>query len=167
MDSNEKDDLLRIDLYRLEECCINNPVLMREWADKLAEAKRATAMADAQLKLVKAEMGKKIRQRPSAYGVVKEVEACFNDALIASKEHQEALMAKITADYEEDILKAMVDSIHERGKQLSNTAALHGQQYWSKPHTDPETRAGITEKSSKGTMAEVNAATSAARKKRN
>lgn len=160
-----QDDILAIDLNRLEDECVGNDSLIRQWADKLAIAKRDAALAENNVKLVKAEMGKKIRQRPSAYGLDKTTDSVVADAVIASREYQDAIIAQIEADYAVDTLKDMVGSIYERGKQLTNLCSLHGQQYWSKPRADPETRAGITGKEGAKSMNEVNEAINKARQK--
>lgn len=153
---NEKDDTLAIDLCRLEEECIRNPILMREWADKLANARRTAARSDAALKLVKAEMGIKIRQRPSAYGIDKQTVDSVNDAIITHKDYKHALEVSIQAQYDVEVLESMTKALYDRGKQLSNACALHGQQYWSKPHADPETRQAISQSEQEEVTKKVN-----------
>lgn len=142
---------LSIDLCRLEEECISNPVMMREWSDKLADAKREAAHVEAQLKLTYAELMKKIRQRPDAYGVDKVTEESVKAAILCHDDHKIAVAAVIDADHAVDILKGMTESIHERGKQLTNACALHGQQYWSRPRADQETQEGIRTSTMSGT----------------
>lgn len=137
------DDILHIDLCRLEEACIANPVMMREWADKLADAKREAAHAEAHQKLTYSELMKRIRQRPEAYGLDKVTEETVKAAIICHDDHKIAVAAVIDADHAVDVLKSMTEAINDRGKQLTNACALHGQQYWSKPRADQETQEGI------------------------
>lgn len=144
-------DILAIDLCRLEEACISNPVMMREWSDKLADAKREAAHAEAQLKLTYSELLKKVRQRPEAYGLDKTTDETVKAAVLCHEDHKIAVAAVIDADHAVDVLKAMTEAISDRSKQLTNACALHGQQYWSRPRADQDTQEGIRTSTMSGT----------------
>lgn len=135
MAPEEKDALLTIDLTRLEENCAEQTVLMRQWGDKLAVARRKVSMEEAKLKVVKSEMANKMRQRPDAYGLTKDTDKVIDDAVQASREWQAQNLAIIEAEYQRDLIKSMVDALNDRRTELENCVKLHGQMYFAKPDT--------------------------------
>lgn len=145
MNSQEKDDLLKIDLARLEDCCSNQHIMLRQWGDKLALARKKVTDLENAAKVCKAELGKKIRQRYEAYGLVKGTEAEIESAILTQPEYKAAVELVTQAEYEKDLIKSMVDALHDRRTELENLVQLHGQMYFAKPNTSGQPKKARTD----------------------
>lgn len=138
MSGDEKDDLLKIDLARLEENCAEQTTLMRQWGDMLALARKKVTDTDNALKVTRAELRKKITQKPDAYGLVKDRVDDIEGAIIVHAEYRKGVEAVTQAEYEKDLIKSMVDALNDRRTDLENLVLLHGQMYFAKPNTSGE-----------------------------
>lgn len=156
MNPNEKDDLLRIRFDRLHEDAAEQARLMRAWSSKLALADKKAKLAKRKARVVRAELSKVVRQAPGKYGIAKVTDTAVEDAVIQMTTCKEADQEQIEMEYQRDMLKAMVMSIHERGEQISNEVKLFGQQYWAKPAVDPETYQEMTRHDRESVMRDIN-----------
>lgn len=145
MKSEEKDDLLAIDIHNLENDASSQPRLIRIWIDKLAHAEKKAKLAKRELRLVKAELSKSVRSSPSKYGIVKLTDTSVEDAVVCMSTYKAKEEEYIDVELSRDIIKSMVQSLHERGEQISNEVKLHGQGYFSKVSVDPDTMQKIQE----------------------
>jgi hypothetical protein len=154
-----KDDPLKINLYRLEKEAAGQAQLMRDWGQKWADAEKALKMLKNALKVARAEIAKAVRTNPANYGVNKLTEGSIEEVLTLNSILRKQENELVEAEYERDIIKAMVVAIHERGEMISNEVKLHGQQYWSKPTADPEFNKKVREDEAVETMKKAARAT--------
>jgi septal ring factor EnvC (AmiA/AmiB activator) len=133
---SEQRSILAIDLNRLEEECERNPKLAIEWGQELAKANANLADAEKKVKRIGAELTLAIRRDPESYMKgVKATDETVKAGVLSHPDYQAAEQEVIAAQYEVDMMKAMVYAIADRKTELENITQLHGQQYWSKPHT--------------------------------
>lgn len=133
-----KDDILKIDLAHLEDTAAEQARLLRKWADKLATANKEAKLAKRKVRLVRAELSRVIRSSPAKYRIIKVTEDSVEDVVVMSHDFKAAEAELIEAEYNRDVLQAMVSSLHERGEQIGNEVKLFGQQYWAKPKLSGE-----------------------------
>lgn len=138
--SAEKDDILGIRLNQLHEDAATQPRTLRQWCDKLAGAERKAKLAKRKLRVVKAELSRVVRQNPHKYSIFKVTDTCVEDAVVCISDYKTAETELIDAEYNRDMLKNMVSSLHERGEQIGNEVKLHGQQYWARKTVEPSTQ---------------------------
>lgn len=155
MDQNNKDDLLRINLNRLEVDAAEHARLLRQWGDKAAEAECKVRTGKNALRLIKAETAVVVRANPGNYGIRKISVEAVEDVVVQTRRYRDAETILVAAEYDRDILKSMVSALHERGEQIGNEVKLHGQQYWAKPRADQEDIQGVKEENAVDTMAAV------------
>lgn len=131
---------IEIDLHRLDEEWLKQPILYHEYADRLANARRD--LADAQIKrdIVEAECKRQIRKEPEAYGIEKSTEDQIRSTCILQPDMQESEHEVVQAKHAVDVLAAMVDALDHRKKSLENLVQLHGRDYFASPKVDENNR---------------------------
>jgi hypothetical protein len=127
---------MKIDETALDVEWLNQPILAMKYGRHYADCFRLHQQAEENLKVVKAELIKKINDDPDKYlGVgVKatgpNVEACYRDR----KEHKVAKEQWIAAQFELNIAAAVKSEISfSRKAALENLVILHGQSYFAGP----------------------------------
>jgi hypothetical protein len=136
-----ENSLLEIDKNELDREWSVQPKLYHEYAVMLADARRKLDEAEAGFKVVKSEVDKAIRSRPSKYGLAdKPTEASIAATIVLQKKYIKAQNAIILAQYDANITEAMVKSLDHKKAALENMVRLHGQDYFSTPRADSEGR---------------------------
>ncbi len=136
---------LEIDMDSLDEEWINQPELFHKYAIKASLYSKKHDEAKAELDVVKAEAGKRIRQNPQKYGIKKVSEKAIEEAIILDHSYQEALEALHSAKYKWDIARDAVRALDQRCKALENEVKLHGQNYFSTPQADETSREAVND----------------------
>lgn len=127
----EKD--AQIDESALDIEILEQPRLMMKYAEHSANTKRDADEADEELNIVRAELDKKIRQNPDAYGVDKITETVVSNTILLQPEYKEASKKRILANYEANMAKLAVQTISSRKDCLEAMVKLHGQLYFAGP----------------------------------
>lgn len=126
----EKD--IKIDESNLDLDWLEQPVLMMQYSRRAAAAKIEEDLANENLKVVEAELDKKIREDFADTGV-KITEKVVQAAILTHLEHKTATQAVIDARYNTSIAKAAVQAFEHKKSALENLVRLHGQQYFAGP----------------------------------
>ena len=138
MNEEEFEEILDIDENILDDQSREQPRLVWKHGRILAEAMKDLDYAEANKKLVTAEVIKKIRKRPKRYGMESATEAGIKTALPGTKEYQEAAEAVIEAQYIVNKIQAATNALDHRRTSLSNFVKLNEQNYFSKPRQTKE-----------------------------
>lgn len=114
--------------------CRDQPVLMLKYTKHLAEMKRQVDNAKEALSITKAEVDRKIREHPEAYGIEGKVtEGAITSALLTEDDYQEASKKYIDCNYEANMADGAVKAFSDRKSMLEALIKLHGQQYFAGP----------------------------------
>jgi len=90
---------------------------------------------DERMKVVWAEMDKKIRNNPAAFGISKLTEGALAAAIRTAPEYKKAHQAYLDALYEYKMCReGAVKAVDHRKTALENLVKLHGQQYFAGPN---------------------------------
>lgn len=126
-------DLLTIRRNNLDRDCQGHPKLAFEWGENLAGAIKRVKELKNQLKVIAAEIERRVRLQPNKFLLDRVTEKALETITFLDKDYQEVQERLVEAEYEENILQAFVYALMDRKESLKSMTALHGQQYWSKP----------------------------------
>lgn len=128
----------RIDENRLDRECLNHPKNVYDYMIELAKAKLVAEEASQEYDLIKADLDKKIRDRPERYKLSKITETAVHNAMRATQEYQDAKEHKAKKAYEVDVLQAAVTALVHKRDMLSNLIQLRKMEYFSEPLVDQD-----------------------------
>jgi hypothetical protein len=134
---------LKIDEYRLDEEWVGQPRMYFEWARKHAAAVLRLDKAKSNLELTKADVDASVRATPSAYGITKITEKGVEAAVVATKDHQDAVNEVSQAKHDAAVVKAAVEALDQRKAALENLVRLHGQSYYANPRAEGEDKEAL------------------------
>lgn len=97
---------------------------VRQTADKHAAALKKHREEEAKLKVVRAELSRRIRMAPEDYGLTKVTEAALEEAVLVSKKFQEQQQAVIEAQFEADIYSGWLRALENKKKGLEKTTEM-------------------------------------------
>ena len=126
-------DLLKIDLLRLEEHWMEQPQLMWEYGEKLAEARYELDTAKANLEKTSSSIELLIRKAPEKFGIAKATEGAIRSLVVQQTEYQEAQERVFKAQKRYEKIKQFLAALEQRKQALENLVRLHGQQYFALP----------------------------------
>lgn len=129
----DKNNVVTIDIHKLDEEWVSQPLIFMEYATKLADAKEAVARAKAEMELSEAELANSIRENPEQYQITKITEAGIVAVIKQDAAYKLTLRKYIRKRHEQDVLQATVDALEHRKKALENLVHLHGMSYFSEP----------------------------------
>jgi hypothetical protein len=132
-ETEDSRSFLNIDENQLDRAWIEQPRLFERWAFKAATLRLSFDEAKADLDVLEAELGKKIRDRPEKYGLQKITENAVTSTIPLQKEHRNQVNLINTLKYKLGIVQAVVDALDHKKKALENLVQLHGQNYFSVP----------------------------------
>ncbi len=125
MNTNNEPDLFDIDPHRLPEEWVQQPRLYRQYADKLADARKELEEAKAVCEIAEADIDKMVRSTPSEFGLEKVTEASVQGAVILSQRVQRAKTKVIDARHKVGVLEAAVSTLDHRKRALEKLVDLH------------------------------------------
>lgn len=138
-DTQTEESLLAIDNTQLDREWAKQPKLYHEYATQSAEVRRVLDEKEAEFKVAKAEVDKRIRTNPTKYGLSeKPTEASIASTILLQKKYLKAQNEVILAQYDVNIIDAMVRSLDHKKSALENMVRLHGQDYFSTPKADAD-----------------------------
>lgn len=129
-----RDFSYEVDPLRLDEQWYEQPAIVAEAGAELAEARKRLGYAEADFKLLQAELKRAIRNTPERYGcsakcTVDEVEC----TMIVQAEYQRANRKVIDLEHAVDVLKHQMDGLRDRKAALENAVILYCRDYGSEP----------------------------------
>lgn len=133
MKKKDRKNDLEIDIYRLEDEWSNQPLLVQEYSEKLAKARKELEELENHLELVKAKVGKAVRTDPESYGIDRITVDAVNSEITMSKEYQSTLSEIVDKRYQVDLLKGMISALDNRKKALEKQVELFLTGYFSNP----------------------------------
>lgn len=143
---NDYDAIISIDKRLLDEECLLQPKLFLKWSNELTHVNSKLKEAKKELKVIAAELAKKMRLNPDLYGLKNNPsEVSINSVMDLQKEYQEQLDMIAVREYDVDMLENVRQALLDRKKELENLVQLHGQQYFSAPKISTDDAHGILE----------------------
>jgi len=152
----EKD--LSIDIENLDVEATLQPELFFKYASLAKEAREKYDLAKMKLNITEAELARKIRERPRAFGVVKITESSIKEAAIVHPEYRTAYKKMVKARSESDLLYRAQEAMDQRKRMLELLVQLHGREYFSGPsipHTPEQFWSQIKKKKGEKTHAKM------------
>jgi len=128
-------DSIAINASALDVEWVNQPALMGEWCEKLADAKAEVDRAKERRDIVMAELDKEMRLKPEKFGLEKVTESALSNAIKLEERFLAANEEVIEATHEVDTINAVVRALDHKKKALEMLVQLHGQQYFAGPST--------------------------------
>jgi hypothetical protein len=126
---------LDIDLQHLEDECKGHSRRVIYWGIKFAKAKRVVRRLKNKIKARRAEIAREIRRRPRNFQVDRATEGVIEDVCYSHQDYRMLQNDLVRAEYEQDVLEAMMKALYERGQDLGHEVKLFLGMYWSKPDT--------------------------------
>jgi len=141
----EAQGVVQINEHKLDLECKRLPTDYLKWAWLAAEAKRDADESKANLAVVHADLSAAIRNTPGKYGLEKVTEAGLAAAVLLLPGYQKAQRRLRTANYESDMLQAVVWALEHKKRSLTLLVDLHGMGYFSAPKVTKEGRAAVVD----------------------
>jgi hypothetical protein len=124
---------LKIDEDALDIEWLDQASLFMKYAKIAAEARRNLDEAKQALDIIKAEIDKDIREKPSEYGLEKVTDKAIDAIILNEKEYQVVWNKFLDMKYEADMASNAVVAMNQRKEALENLVKLHGQSYFAGP----------------------------------
>jgi hypothetical protein len=124
---------IKIDETALDVECLEQPRLMMQYGQLVAEKEKELAKTKTNMEVVKADLDRDIRSDPAAYEIQKITETVVAGVIVLSPEYKEAEERVREATYEWKVAKAAVEAIQQKKDMLEALIRLHGQQYFAGP----------------------------------
>lgn len=144
--ANQRTSVTDIDESQLEKEWVNQPSKYREYADKLAAARKKLADRKAELDVVEADLKQRIRKQPQKFGIDKVTEGAINEVVTLNKEYQNALSSVNDAKYLVDLYDGTTTALEHRKKALESLVFLWGQGYFAEPKVRKGTEEAVQAK---------------------
>jgi len=126
--------ILNVDKNRLDEEWLEQPRLRFAFHEALADANAAVERAEANIKLMDAELDKEIRLCPSEFNFEKApTEPGIKATILSHERHQEAFENWVNSKHEADVLMACVKAIDDRKYALQDLVRLRLANYFGDP----------------------------------
>lgn len=124
----------QIDKDSLDYEWTRQPDLVHGYATRLARAKLLEQRRKNLFEVGVAELTRKIRKSPDAYGLpAKPTEAAVKEAATTSKTYSRLLLRVNKARHRCDMLQAACTALDHKKRALENLVHLHTQDYYSAP----------------------------------
>jgi len=151
----EKD--VNIDESALDVEWLQQPSLMKRYADMATKAERNEALKKESLDLLRAQFDLLIRKTPEDFKIDKITEAVVANTILTLEDYQEANKEYLEAKFERKNADNDVKAIEQKKTALENLVKLHGQQYFAGPSVPRDLNKEWVEKQNqKNLNAEVN-----------
>jgi hypothetical protein len=125
---------IKIDPDNLDVEWLNQPALFLKYSRHLAQMRKELDESRQDLDIKKAEVDRKIRENPEAYGIEGKVtEGAIQSAILTEDEYQEAQKDYLEVKYEMDMAQGAVNAFNQRKEALENLVKLHGMNYFAGP----------------------------------
>lgn len=149
---------LQIDIENLDVEATLQPELFFKYATMAKEARENFDMAKMGLSVIEAELARKVREEPRAFGVAKITEASIKEAVLVHPRYRAAYENMVQTKSEADLLNKAQEAMDQRKRMLELLVQLHGREYFagpSVPHTPEQFWKGIKDKRGEKTDAKM------------
>jgi len=140
----EPDLVFDIDKNCLDEEWINQPKRFFNMSLQLEDARDELRTAETELKLIEAEVGLDIREKPEKYDLTKLTENLINSKITNSAQYQDAQTDIANLRYKVGVLQAAVTSLDQRKRALEKLVDLHGQKYFATPRASEQSKEAVS-----------------------
>lgn len=126
----------QIDERALDREWLRQSDLYDSYAKRVPKAQRALDQAEAEVKVIAAEIDQKIRKRPERYGVEKgksPTEKLIETLIVIQPEHQAVIARVIAKKFKVRILEAALRTLEHKKRALEKLVDLHGRNYFGEP----------------------------------
>lgn len=130
-ETNDYESVVQIDENHLDKECIRLPGDYLRFSILAADKRREYDEAEAELKVVIAEVSKAVREAPDDYGIEKVTVEAVNSAVLTHPrviKYQKRALAK---KHGYDVAQAVVWSLEHKKRSLTLMVNLHGMGYFS------------------------------------
>lgn len=124
---------IAIDCEALDVEWVQQPELMRRYANHMADTKRDMDDAKERLDVMKAQLDREIRADPSKFGLDKLTESAVQSTILLQREYTDASKVYSDARYEYDIAGAAVRALDQKKTALENLVRLLAASYFAGP----------------------------------
>ncbi len=124
---------INIDETALDVELLEQPRLVKQYGDIVAEAKRELDYIKDALDATRAELSKEIRADPDAFGLSKITENMVADTIILQDAYKKAAEDVVEAQYRYNMARSAFESISARKDAIEGLIKLHGMQYFAGP----------------------------------
>lgn len=139
-----ENNVTHVDMFRLEWEWFRQPELVRHWAMKEADARRAWTQSKDRLEIVEAEIELDIRLHPKKYNLPDRTTEKMIAATVVINEHRIKANKKVAeAKYALDRTEGVMRGLDHKKKALESNVTLFLRDYWSKPK-EPDVEDGET-----------------------
>lgn len=136
-------EVVQIDEFNLDKECIRLPSQYLQFAHRSADAKRAVDEAKNALEVVEADLSKRVRDNPGAYGLEKVTESALGAVVLTQPKYQAALQELNKARHESDLSQAVVGALECKKRTLTLLVELHGMGYFASPKISERGREAV------------------------
>jgi hypothetical protein len=134
MEINYEQDLY-IDEAALDIEWLNQPMLMLQYTELAAAARREVDRVKEKISVVRAELDKEIRSDPEKFDILKVTESAISNCILIQKRYTEIQNDLIDAQYDYQMKQGAVQAVEHRKQALENLSKLLGLQYFASPTT--------------------------------
>ena len=136
----EQTDLFDINKNNLDEEWVKQPEQYHQAADELVDARDAYERAQAELKVIEAELDSAIRQDPTQFGLEKVTETALERVIIRQRRFVKAQEEMFRAKHVMGLCQVEVSTLDHRKTALENLTKLRLADYFSEPRPPKEDR---------------------------
>lgn len=130
---DQETEFHEIDMDMLDKEVERQPGLIREYGERLADARKKHSEAEAELKVVKAEIDELVRKRPDRFGLEKVTEPAIENKIVLSDKHKEQVQEVIDCKHRVDILAAAVKTLEHKKSMVEQACDLWAREYYGEP----------------------------------
>lgn len=135
LDVKKEKSVFQIDRQNLDEELATQPSNFHKAAVRFARATAAALAAKAAFKVAEAEVSLDIRRNPAKYKLDKVTDKAIEFMTVLHLSYREAIKALNDAQHEEEVAKAAVDALTQKGHSLRGLVYLTGAEY-TQPNED-------------------------------
>lgn len=134
-------EILDIDLTRLDEHCIQQARLFHKYAKKAVEAEEAMRESKTIMRAVEADLQLRIRKRPRRFKLPEKVtETAVTSAILGHERFQTAQNDYHKAMSNHANATILKEAIQQKNFSLKELVQLHGQSYFADPKIETDVR---------------------------
>lgn len=135
--------VVQIDELNLDRECIRLPSDYLKFAHASAEMKRALDAVNREADVVKADLSLRVRKDPEKYGIEKVTEDIIKATVTSHARMKEVLDRASKAQYDYDLVQAVVWALEHKKRSLTLLVNLHGMGYFSDPKFSREGKEAV------------------------
>lgn len=124
---------VKIDMFHLDKEWAKQSELMMMYGEECAKIRREVQKEQERLDVLRASLSSDVRNTPEKYGIAKITESVVENAVVKDTKYQAQMEVLRNIEYEYELLKSAVISLHQKKAALENIVRLQGMSYYSEP----------------------------------